>query len=32
VYGDRGARKYFYGDDCILCQDPWLDPRRKNWQ
>jgi hypothetical protein len=32
VYGDQGARKYFYGSDCILCQSPWVNPRTKNWQ
>jgi len=32
AYGDEGARKFFYGDDCVLCRDPWTDPRTKNWQ
>jgi hypothetical protein len=31
VYSDMGAQKYFYGDDCILCKDPWTMPQRKNW-
>lgn len=31
IYGDQGAKKYFYGDDCILCKDPWVNPQRKNW-
>jgi hypothetical protein len=30
IYGDEGAKKYFYGDDCILCKDPWTDIQRKN--
>jgi hypothetical protein len=30
VYADEGARDYFYGNDCILCQDPWIDIQRKN--
>jgi hypothetical protein len=30
VYGDDGAKKYFYGSDCVLCKDPWLDIQRKN--
>jgi hypothetical protein len=30
IYGDQGAKKYFYGDDCILCKDPWIDIQRKN--
>jgi hypothetical protein len=32
VFGDQGARSYFYGDDCILCKTPWGTPQRKNWQ
>jgi hypothetical protein len=33
VYSDQGAKKYFYGDDCILCKAPWLTPpQRKNWK
>jgi hypothetical protein len=32
VYGDQGARNYFYGDNCILCSNPWTNPQRKNWQ
>jgi hypothetical protein len=31
VYNDQGARKYFYGDDCVLCKAPWAMPQRKNW-
>ena len=31
VYGDEGAKKYFYGDDCVLCKAPWVMPQRKNW-
>lgn len=31
VYNDEGAKKYFFGDDCILCKAPWLEARRKNW-
>jgi hypothetical protein len=30
VYGDQGARKYFYADDCILCKAPWTKPQRKD--
>jgi hypothetical protein len=32
VYGDQGAKKYFYPDDCILCKAPWTKPQRKNWK
>ncbi len=31
IYDDMGARDYFFGDDCVLCQAPWENPRRKNW-
>lgn len=30
VYGDTGAKKYFYGPECVLCVDPWVDIQRKN--
>jgi hypothetical protein len=30
AYGDKGARKYFYGDDCMLCKSPW-SAQRKHW-
>jgi hypothetical protein len=30
AYGDSGAKKYFYGADCILCQSPWIDIEKKN--
>jgi hypothetical protein len=32
IYGDNGAPRYFYGDDCVLCATPWQNPQRKNWQ
>lgn len=33
VYSDAGAKKYFYGDDCIACKAPWVTPpQRKNWK
>jgi dienelactone hydrolase len=32
IYRDDGAKKYFYGDDCVLCKAPWENPQRKNWQ
>jgi hypothetical protein len=31
VYGDQGAKAYFFGDGCTLCKDPWTMPQRKNW-
>ncbi|MBN2526303.1 MAG: alpha/beta hydrolase [Deltaproteobacteria bacterium] len=31
IYNDTGAKKYFFGDDCILCSAPWENPQRKNW-
>jgi dienelactone hydrolase len=32
IYGDAGAKHYFYGNDCVLCAAPWQNPQRKNWQ
>ncbi len=29
---DTNARKFFYGDSCVLCQSPWTNPQRKNWK
>ncbi len=31
IYGDEGGKHYFYGDDCVLCKDPYTNPQRKNW-
>jgi dienelactone hydrolase len=31
IYGDTGAARYFFGDDCALCTTPWQNPQRKNW-
>jgi hypothetical protein len=30
IYGDQGARTWFYGSDCTLCKAPWVDIQRKN--
>jgi hypothetical protein len=30
--GDQNAKKFFYGDDCRLCQNPWTMPQRKVWK
>jgi hypothetical protein len=30
--GDQNAKKFFYGDDCILCRNPWTMPQRKAWK
>lgn len=32
INGDQGAKRYFFGDDCVLCKAPWEKPQRKNWQ
>jgi hypothetical protein len=32
INNDTGAKRYFWGDDCVLCTSPWMDPQRKNWQ
>lgn len=31
IYGDAGAKKYFFGPDCILALPPWTDLQRKNY-
>ena len=30
IYGDTGAKPWFYGMDCGLCKAPWTDIQRKN--
>jgi len=32
INGDTGAKKYVWGDTCVCCTSPWMDPKRKNWQ
>ena len=32
IYNDQAAKRYFDGDDCVMCSDPWTNPQRKNWQ
>lgn len=32
IYNDQAAKRYFDGDDCVMCSDPWANPQRKNWQ
>jgi hypothetical protein len=29
---DEDAKKFFYGDDCTLCQTPWTVPQRRAWE
>ncbi|MGE5788843.1 MAG: dienelactone hydrolase family protein [Myxococcales bacterium] len=29
---DANAKRFFYGDDCALCNRPWTGPQRKQWQ
>ena len=31
IYNDTGAQRYFYGNDCVMCTSPWVNPQRKNW-
>jgi hypothetical protein len=31
IYGDPGAKVWFFGSDCTLCKPPWLDIQRKNY-
>jgi hypothetical protein len=32
LYNDMRAKRYFFGDDCVLCKAPWENPQRKFWQ
>ena len=32
VYGDQEAKQYFYGDDCVMCESPWTNTQRKDWE
>ncbi|WP_437638527.1 poly(ethylene terephthalate) hydrolase family protein [Sorangium sp. So ce854] len=32
IYNDAGGKHYFYGDDCVMCTSPWVNPQRKNWE
>jgi dienelactone hydrolase len=31
IYNDQGAKRYFFGDDCVMCKSPWTKTLRKNW-
>ncbi len=31
IYSDQDAKNWFFGDACKLCQAPWTNPQRKNW-
>lgn len=30
VYNDQGAKKDFYGDDCLMCMSPWTNTKHEN--
>jgi cephalosporin-C deacetylase-like acetyl esterase len=30
VFGDEGAKPFFYGSNCTLCAAPWTMPQSKN--
>jgi hypothetical protein len=32
IYNDADAKRDFWGNDCVACTAPWVDPQRKNWQ
>jgi hypothetical protein len=32
IYNDQGAKRYFFGDDCVMCTSPWTKTQRKNWR
>ena len=31
IYNDQNAKRYFFGDDCVMCTSPWTKTQRKNW-
>jgi dienelactone hydrolase len=31
IYDDQNARRYFFGDDCVMCAAPWTSTQRKHW-
>jgi dienelactone hydrolase len=31
IYNDQGAKRYFFGEDCVMCKAPWTKTQRKNW-
>jgi hypothetical protein len=32
LFGDDGARDYFYGPDCKLCASPWITQRKNGFE
>ena len=31
IYNDQDAKRYFFGDDCVMCNSPWTNTQRKTW-
>lgn len=31
IYNDQDAKRYFFGDDCVMCTPPWTKTQRTNW-
>ena len=31
LYNDQEAKRYFFGEDCVMCSSPWTETKRKNW-
>jgi dienelactone hydrolase len=31
IYNDQDAKRYFFGDDCVMCNSPWTNTQRKEW-
>lgn len=31
IYNDTAAQRYFVGEDCVMCKEPWSTPQWKNW-
>lgn len=31
IYDDQDAKRYFFGEDCVMCAAPWTSTQRKHW-
>jgi dienelactone hydrolase len=31
IYDDQDAKRYFFGNDCVMCRAPWTNTQRKHW-
>jgi hypothetical protein len=31
IYNDEDAKRYFFGNDCVMCKSPWTNTQTKKW-